>query len=52
LDEPSLRAVALDKLEGWSNEEIASRHGLALRTVERKLALIRKIWEAEGNSPA
>jgi DNA-directed RNA polymerase specialized sigma24 family protein len=51
LDEPSLRAVALAKMEGWSNEEVAARHGLALRTVERKLALIRKIWESVATPP-
>jgi len=41
-----LRQVALAKMEGHSNEEIGQRFDLALRTVERKLALIRRVWEA------
>lgn len=39
------RAIALAKLEGYSNVEIAARQDLALRSVERKLQLIRRIWE-------
>ena len=40
-----LREIARGKMEGCTNEEIAARHSLALRTVERKLALIRRVWE-------
>jgi DNA-directed RNA polymerase specialized sigma24 family protein len=47
LDDPSLRAVALGKMEGDTNEEIAARLGCGLRTVERKLRRIRGIWEQE-----
>jgi RNA polymerase sigma factor (sigma-70 family) len=43
-----LRRVALGKMEGYSVEEIASSLGCAPRTVRRKLALIRKLWEKEG----
>ncbi len=32
------------KMEGYSNEELAAKIGKSLRTVERKLNLIRKIW--------
>lgn len=39
------RAIALAKLEGYTNAEIAARQGLALRSIERKLQLIRRIWE-------
>jgi DNA-directed RNA polymerase specialized sigma24 family protein len=46
LDNESLRSTALLKMEGWSNEEIAQRIGCGLRTVERKLSLIRRIWRA------
>ena len=46
LDNESLRSIALLKMEGWSNEEIAQRIGCGLRTVERKLSLIRRIWRA------
>ncbi|HEY7157333.1 MAG TPA: ECF-type sigma factor [Gemmataceae bacterium] len=42
-----LRRLAQLKLEGWANEEIAERLGCAVRTVERKLAMIRKSWEGE-----
>ena len=40
--------VALLKLEGHSNEEIARSLDCGLRTVERKLDVIRKRWIAEG----
>jgi DNA-directed RNA polymerase specialized sigma24 family protein len=39
------RAIAIAKLEGLTNEQIAARLNRALRTVERKLKLIRSIWE-------
>ena len=48
LDSPELRSVALRKVEGYGNEEIAARLGCGLRTVERRLRLIRSIWEQEG----
>ena len=47
LTDESLRVVALLKLEGYSNEEIAKSLDCALRTVERKLDVIRKRWRAE-----
>jgi DNA-directed RNA polymerase specialized sigma24 family protein len=50
LDTPELRSVALLKVEGYGNEEIAARLGCGLRTVERRLRLIRGIWEQEGVS--
>lgn len=46
LDDP-MRELALLKLEGYSNEEIAHRQGVAQRTVQRKLELIRSLWEPE-----
>jgi DNA-directed RNA polymerase specialized sigma24 family protein len=48
LADESLRVVALLKLEGYSNEEIARSLDCSLRTVERKLEVIRKRWMAEG----
>jgi DNA-directed RNA polymerase specialized sigma24 family protein len=48
LADESLRVVALLKLEGHNNEEIARSLDCGLRTVERKLEVIRKRWEAEG----
>jgi DNA-directed RNA polymerase specialized sigma24 family protein len=50
LDSPELRDVALRKVEGYSSEEIAAQLGCGLRTVERRLRLIRSIWEQEGAS--
>ena len=47
LTDESLRVVALLKLEGHSNEEIAKSLDCGLRTVERKLEVIRKRWLAE-----
>jgi DNA-directed RNA polymerase specialized sigma24 family protein len=45
-----LEAVALSKLEGYSNAEIAQRLTCSPRTVERRLELIRDIWQAENPS--
>jgi DNA-directed RNA polymerase specialized sigma24 family protein len=47
LGDEQLRAVAVWKMEGYSNEEIAAKLGRSLPTVERKLALIRSIWGKE-----
>ena len=43
LDDPLLRSVALQKFEGYTNKEIAEKNSIALRSVERKLNVIRKI---------
>ena len=48
LDDDGLRKVAIDRMEGYSNDEIAERLGCARRTVARRLDLIRRAWEAEG----
>jgi RNA polymerase sigma factor (sigma-70 family) len=48
LDQSELRSVALWKLEGYSNDEIAAKLGRSRGTVERKLKLIRQLWEEEG----
>lgn len=42
-----LRAVALAKMEGYTNAEIAGRLNVVERTVERRLSLIRKLWDEE-----
>jgi DNA-directed RNA polymerase specialized sigma24 family protein len=41
----SLRTVALMRLEGHTTSEIGRRLAISSRSVERKLHLIRKIWE-------
>jgi DNA-directed RNA polymerase specialized sigma24 family protein len=43
-----LRAIAVWKMEGYSNEEIAALQGWALRTVERRLRVIRSLWSQES----
>ena len=47
LDDPELEALAMAKLEGYTNEEIAERLGCSVRTIERRLRLIRKKWQQE-----
>ena len=44
LDDP-LRRIALLKIEGYTNAEIAKRLGIATRSVTRKITLIRQRWE-------
>ena len=48
---PILRQIAEWRMEGASNAEIARRLGRAVRTVERKLELIRLIWEKMIEAP-
>jgi hypothetical protein len=43
-----LRSIAVLKWEGYSNKEIASILGCCARTIERKLNLIRSIWDEGG----
>ena len=47
LDDERLCAVAMAKLEGYTNKEIAERLGKSLSFVERKLRVIRRIWSDE-----
>jgi len=47
LKEPELRQVALWKVGGCTNEEIATRLDCVPRTVERKLSRIRLLWKNE-----
>ena len=50
LADPDLKSLASAKLEGYTNGEIAQRLGCSLRTVERRLHLIRKKWQ-QGEPP-
>ena len=45
LGDDGLRALACWKMEGFTNGEIATKLGCAGVTVERRLRLIRHIWE-------
>jgi DNA-directed RNA polymerase specialized sigma24 family protein len=47
LDDDGLRRIAVLKMEGYENYEIAQQLGCGVRTVERKLGAIRAIWQAE-----
>ena len=47
LDNPQLNRLLLEKMEGYTNEELAERHGVAVRTVERRLRLIREYCRQE-----
>jgi RNA polymerase sigma factor (sigma-70 family) len=47
LGDGELRTIALWKVEGCTNEEIAARLGCVVRSVERKLQRIRIVWAEE-----
>jgi DNA-directed RNA polymerase specialized sigma24 family protein len=47
LQDEDLRSIALLKMEGYTNDEIAGRLDYARSTVQRKLNLIRSRWEQE-----
>jgi len=49
LGEPQLRSLAIWKMEGYSEAEMAAMLGCSPRTVQRKLDLIRTIWWREMN---
>jgi DNA-directed RNA polymerase specialized sigma24 family protein len=52
LDDATLRDVAVWKMQGYTNREIAEKLGRAVSNVERKLAIIRKTWATEGRRRA
>jgi len=47
LKDQQLKDLAIKKMEGWKNEELAKQRDCSLRTVERQLQLIRKAWESK-----
>lgn len=49
LGDETLRQVAIWRMEGYGNDEIAARLGCVARSVGRKLDLIRKTWQAEDD---
>ena len=51
LGNDELTQLAIWKMEGFTNEEIADKIGKSPRTVERKLNLIRKIWIQKETPP-
>jgi DNA-directed RNA polymerase specialized sigma24 family protein len=51
LPSETLRQVALWKMEGYTNEEIAQRLGCVRFTVDRKVRSIRQIWGGAVGEP-
>jgi RNA polymerase sigma factor (sigma-70 family) len=47
LRDDTLRSIALMRIEGYTMQEVAEQTGTALRTVERKVQLIRSCWQQE-----
>jgi len=47
LEGRTLKTIALRKLHGYTNTEIARELGITSRTIDRKLRLIRAVWEEE-----
>lgn len=47
LPDPKLKSLAVWKMEGNSNDEIAAKWGCVPRTVERRLHVIRSLWEGK-----
>jgi DNA-directed RNA polymerase specialized sigma24 family protein len=50
LGDEELRAIAVWKMEGHTNQEIADRLDCSLAKVERRLGVIRKRWESKYKS--
>jgi DNA-directed RNA polymerase specialized sigma24 family protein len=48
LADRELETIAVWKLEGYTNEEIAAKLDCTMRTVERKVRIIRGIWQREA----
>lgn len=49
LPDDDLKTIAVCKMEGLSNDEIAKRLGFVPRTIERRLKVIRTLWGGEAN---
>ena len=47
LRDDTLRQIAVARMEGRSNQEIARQLGVSLHSAERKLSLIRDEWSSE-----
>jgi DNA-directed RNA polymerase specialized sigma24 family protein len=49
LGDSELRSIAVWQMEGYTVEEIAAKLGRSVRTVARKLTIIRGRWQREGS---
>jgi DNA-directed RNA polymerase specialized sigma24 family protein len=50
LGDLTLTQIAVGKLEGYTNQELAQQIGCGVRTIERKLNLIRAVWEQRAKT--
>jgi RNA polymerase sigma factor (sigma-70 family) len=51
LEDRELQEIAILKLQGFTNTEIAAHLDCSERTVKRRLTVIRRIWEDAGMAP-
>jgi DNA-directed RNA polymerase specialized sigma24 family protein len=51
LGDAELRSIAVWQMEGYTTDEIAQRLRCSVRTVARKLVVIREYWRAELTPP-
>jgi hypothetical protein len=51
LGNETLRSIALWKMEGFTNDEIAAKLGCVRFTVVRKLQAIRRAWSDDEEDP-
>ncbi len=47
-DDPDLKLIAIRRMQGESASEIANDLGCVKRTIERKVTLIRRLWEEDS----
>jgi RNA polymerase sigma factor (sigma-70 family) len=45
LADPTLRRIAIAKMEGYTNQKLADELKMTTRSIERKLSLIRQAWQ-------
>jgi DNA-directed RNA polymerase specialized sigma24 family protein len=50
LCDEKLRFIAVSRMEGFSNEEIASKLGCSARTIDHRLEQIRELWSASAST--
>ena len=51
LEDPELKEVAMGRLNGLTNEELAAKQSRSVRTIERRLVLIRNVWNEQIAEP-
>ena len=50
LGDEQLKRIAVWRMEGHTKAEIAQRLGCVVETVERRLRLIRSLWQREAGA--